>query len=116
MEVEQAIEELLRPLAATVYSITSDNGREFANHRSIEKKLQATFYLAHPYAAWERGTNENTNGLVRQYFPKGSDFSKITEQVIQWVTARLNNCPRKRLSYRTPQRVFFKEQKIALTT
>jgi transposase, IS30 family len=114
--VEQAIEELLRPLAAKVKTITSDNGREFANHRSIEKKLKAYFYFAHPFAAWERGTNENTNGLVRQYFPKGSDFSKITEQDIKQVTARLNNRPRKRLNYRTPQRVFFKEQKIALTS
>jgi IS30 family transposase len=114
--VEQAIEELLLPVAGRVKTITSDNGREFANHQSIEKKLQATFYFAHPFAAWERGTNENTNGLVRQYFPKGSDFSKITESDIQRVTARLNNRPRKRLNYRTPQRVFFKEQKIALTT
>jgi IS30 family transposase len=116
LEVEQAIAELLCPLAAKVKTITSDNGREFANHQSIEKKLQATFYFAHPFAAWERGTNENTNGLVRQYFPKGSDFSKITDSDIQWVTTRLNNRPRKTLSYRTPQRVFFKEQKIALTT
>lgn len=114
--VEHAIEELLRPLAAQVKTITSDNGREFANHQSVEKKLKATFYFAHPFAAWERGTNENTNGVVRQYFPKGSDFSKITDSDIQWVTARLNNRPRKRLNYRTPQRVFFKEQKIALTT
>jgi IS30 family transposase len=114
--VEQAIEELLRPLAAKVKTITSDNGREFASHRSVEKKLKACFYFAHPFAAWERGTNENTNGLVRQYFPEGSDFSKITEQDIKQVTARLNNRPRKRLNYRTPQRVFFKEQKIALTS
>jgi IS30 family transposase len=116
LAVEQAIEELLRPLAAKVKTITSDNGREFANHQSVEKKLKAYFYFAHPFAAWERGTNENTNGLVRQYFPKGSDFSKITEQDIQQAMARLNNRPRKRLNYRTPQRVFFKEQKIALTT
>jgi IS30 family transposase len=114
--VERAIAGLLCPLAEKVKTITSDNGREFANHQSVEKKLQATFYFAHPFAAWERGTNENTNGLVRQYFPKGSDFSKITEGDIQRVTARLNNRPRKRLNYRTPQRVFFKEQNIALTT
>ena len=114
--VEQAIEELLRPLAAKVYTITSDNGREFANHQSVAKKLKANFYFAHPFAAWERGTNENTNGLVRQYFPKGSDFSKITERDIQRATARLNNRPRKRLNYRTPQGVFFKEQRIALTS
>jgi IS30 family transposase len=114
--VERAIEELLRPLAAKVKTITSDNGREFANHQSIEKKLQASFYFAHPFAAWERGTNENTNGLVRQYFPKGSDFSKLTERDIQRAMIRLNNRPRKRLNYRTPRQVFFKEQKIALTT
>ena len=113
--VEQAIEELLRPVAGRVYTITSDNGREFANHQSVALKLKATFYFAHPFAAWERGTNENTNGLVRQYFPKGSDFSQITERDIQRVMTRLNNRPRKRLNYRTPQRVFFKEQKIALT-
>jgi IS30 family transposase len=87
--VERAIAELLCPIAAKVHTITSDNGREFANHQSVEKKLQAAFYFAHPFAPWERGTNENTNGLVRQYFPKGSDFSKITESDIQWVTARL---------------------------
>lgn len=114
--VEQAICELLRPIAAKVKTITSDNGREFAFHQSVEQKLKASFYFAHPFAAWERGTNENTNGLVRQYFPKGSDFSKITEGDIQRVTRRLNNRPRKRLSYRTPQWVFFKEQNIALTT
>jgi len=114
--IEHAIEELLYPLAEKVKTITSDNGREFANHQSVEKKLKATFYFAHPFAAWERGTNENTNGLVRQYFPKGSDFSKITEREIQQAIARLNNRPRKRLNYRTPQQVFFKEQKIALTT
>jgi IS30 family transposase len=116
LEVEQAICELLRPLAAKVLTITSDNGREFAKHQSIEKSLKAYFYFAHPFAAWERGTNENTNGLIRQYFPKGSDFSKITEQDIQRAMTLLNNRPRKRLNYRTPRRVFFKEQKIALTT
>ena len=114
--VEQSIYALLRPFAAKVHTITSDNGREFANHQSVEQKLQASFYFAHPFAAWERGTNENTNGLVRQYFPKGSDFSKITEQDIRRATARLNNRPRKGLNYRTLQQVFFKEQKIALTT
>ena len=114
--VGQAIGELLRPVAAKVYTITSDNGREFADHQRVARELGAAFYFAHPFAAWERGTNENTNGLVRQYFPKGSDFSKLTERAIQRVTTRLNNRPRKRLNYRTPQRVFFKEQKIALTS
>lgn len=114
--VGQAIAELLLPVAAKVKTITSDNGREFANHESVARELKARFYFAHPFAAWERGTNENTNGLVRQYFPKGSDFSKLTDSDIQRAMSRLNNRPRKRLNYRTPQRVFFKEQKIALTT
>jgi IS30 family transposase len=114
--VEQAIDELLRPLAAKVYTITSDNEREFANHQSVARKLKANFYFAPPFAAWERGTNENTNGLVGQYFPKGSDFSKITERDIRRVVVRLNNRPRKRLNYQTPQQVFFKEHIIALTT
>lgn len=116
LAVEQAICELLLPVAAHVKTITSDNGREFANHQSVEQKLKARFYFAHPFAAWERGTNENTNGLVRQYFPKGSDFSKLTERDIQRAMTRLNNRPRKRLNYQTPQRVFFKEHRIALTT
>jgi IS30 family transposase len=116
LAIGQAICELLSPLSAKVKTITSDNGREFAHHQSIEQELQARFYFAHPFAAWERGTNENTNGLVRQYFPKGSDFSHLTDSDIQRAMARLNNRPRKRLNYLTPLRVFFKEQKIALTT
>jgi IS30 family transposase len=114
--IEQAMSELLQPVADKVQTITSDNGREFAHHQAIATTLEADFYFAHPFSSWERGTNENTNGLVRQYFAKGSDFSKITEADIQKAMARLNNRPRKRLNYRTPQQVFFKEQKIALTT
>jgi IS30 family transposase len=112
--VEQAMRELLRPLAAKVHTITSDNGREFAHHQVIAAKLQANFYFAHPYSSWERGTNENTNGLVRQYFPKKSDFSKITDAEIARVMERLNHRPRKTLGYRTPNQVFFKDQPVAL--
>ena len=75
--VEHALEELLQPVQEKCHTITSDNGKEFANHQAIAAQLQAGFYFAHPYASWERGLNENTNGLVRQYFPKKSDFSKI---------------------------------------
>ncbi|MFN2483303.1 MAG: IS30 family transposase, partial [Pyrinomonadaceae bacterium] len=71
---------LLGGLGAGVHTITSDNGREFAYHERIAAGLRAKFYFAHPYASWERGLNENTNGLVRQYFPKKSDFSKITDR------------------------------------
>jgi IS30 family transposase len=104
----------LAPL--TVKTITSDNGREFAHHQRIAQQLKADFYFAHPYSSWERGLNENTNGLVRQYFPKKSDFSKITDRQINKVVERLNNRPRKTLGYRTPNEVFFKQPLVALTT
>lgn len=112
--VGQAIREQLQPLV--VKTITSDNGREFAQHQRIARHLKADFYFAHPYASWERGLNENTNGLVRQYFPKKSDFSKITDRQIKKVVERLNNRPRKTLGYKTPNEVFFKQPLVALTT
>jgi IS30 family transposase len=99
-----------------VKTITSDNGREFAHHQRIAQQLKADFYFAHPYSSWERGLNENTNGLVRQYFPKKSDFSKITGRQLKKVVERLNNRPRKTLGYKTPNEVFFKLPLVALTT
>jgi IS30 family transposase len=114
--VEQALIELLQPVQEKCHTITSDNGKEFANHQAIAKSLRAGFYFAHPYASWERGLNENTNGLVRQYFPKKSDFSKITDLDLQRAMDRLNNRPRKALGYKTPNQVFFKQKPIALTT
>ena len=106
--------ELLGPLAAKVHTITVDNGKEFCEHEQIAKQLQARIYFAHPYASWERGLNENTNGLVRQYFPKKYDFSQITNEALQRVEDLLNNRPRKTLGYRTPNEVFFKQQSVAL--
>ncbi len=100
----------------TVKTITSDNGREFAHHQQIGQQLSADFYFAHPYHSWERGLNENTNGLVRQYFPKKSEFSKITDRQITKVEERLNHRPRKTLGYKTPNEVFFKLPLVALTT
>ena len=85
---------------------TFDNGKEFANHQNIAHQLQADVFFAHPYAAWERGTNENTNGLIRQYFPKGSDFSAITGAQILFVKERLNHRPRKCLDFQPPTMVF----------
>jgi IS30 family transposase len=107
---------LLGAVGARVHTITSDNGREFASHERIAAGLGAKFYFAHPYASWERGLNENTNGLVRQYFPKKSDFSKITDRQIKKVVERLNNRPRKTLGYKTPNEVFFKRPLVALQT
>ena len=112
--VTRAMTARLQPL--TVHTITSDNGREFAGHQRIAQQLSTAFYFAHPYHSWERGLNENTNGLVRQYFPKKSDFSKITERQINRVEERLNNRPRKTLGYKTPNEVFFKLPLVALTT
>lgn len=106
--VSQAMIGLLKPFRNKVHTITSDNGKEFAGHEEIAKKLRADFYFAHPYASWERGTNENTNGLIRQYFPKERDFTTITQQEIDTAMERLNNRPRKRLGYLTPNQVFFK--------
>lgn len=106
-EVRDAIVTLLESLAEQVYTITSDNGKEFARHENIAKTLNAGFYFAHPYASWERGLNENTNGLIRQYFPKGYDFSSISRQEIQAVMDKLNNRPRKCLGMNTPNQVFF---------
>src|ERR687887_166153 len=91
-------------------------GREFAYHERIASGLGAKFYFAHPYSSRERGLNENTNGLVRQYFPKKSDFSKITDRRIEEVVERLNNRPRKTLGYKTPNEVFFKQPLVALQT
>lgn len=113
-ELCEASIALLAPLAAKVHTITVDNGKEFCEHEAIAAALQTRIYFAHPYASWERGLNENTNGLVRQYFPKKYDFSQITEAELQRVEELLNNRPRKTLGYRTPNEVFFKQRSVAL--
>jgi len=105
---------LLAPLAARVHTITVDNGKEFCEHELIAAGLQARLYFAHPYSSWERGLNENTNGLVRQYFPKKYEFARISDQGLQQVEDLLNNRPRKTLGYRTPNEVFFKQRAVAL--
>ena len=113
-EMKDKTIELLAPLAARVHTITVDNGKEFCEHELIAAGLDARVYFAHPYASWERGLNENTNGLVRQYFPKKYVFARITDQDLQQVEDLLNNRPRKTLGYRTPNEVFFKQRFVAL--
>ncbi len=115
-EMRHTSVELLGPLAARVHTITVDNGKEFCEHEQIAAGLQARVYFAHSYASWERGLNENTNGLVRQYFPKKYEFARITNQDLQQVEDLLNNRPRKTLGYRTPNEVFFKQRSVALPT
>ncbi len=96
-----AIEALL-PYKDIIHTITADNGKEFARHKEIAKGLDAEFYFARPYHSWERGANENTNGLIRQYIPKGTDFSKLTYEMLAEIEWKLNHRPRKSLGYRTP--------------
>jgi len=113
-EMKENCIALLAPLAARVHTITVDNGKEFCEHELIATGLQARVYFAHPYASWERGLNENTNGLVRQYFPKKYEFARIKTKDLQQVEDLLNNRPRKTLGYRTPNEVFFKQRSVAL--
>ena len=103
--VSDAIINLLLPLSRQVITLSSDNGKEFADHKIIAQALDADFYFAHPYASWERGLNENTNGLIRQYFPKHINFTTITQKQIHQVMDILNNRPRKCLGIRTPNQV-----------
>lgn len=114
LEVKRNCIDLLAPWAAQVHTITVDNGKEFSDHKDIAAALQTEIYFAHPYASWERGLNENTNGLIRQYFPKKSDFTKLSHDEVQRVVARLNNRPRKTLNFKTPNEVFFQTTLVAL--
>lgn len=90
-----------------VFTITFDNGKEFANHEYIAEETGSKVYFAHPYSSWERGLNENTNGLIRQYFPKGSSFEWITKPDVIAVENALNSRPRKTLGYNTPDEISF---------
>ena len=113
-----AIQELT-PLKQIIKTITADNGKEFASHKTISKQLEVDIYFARPYHSWERGANENTNGLIRQYFTKGSSFDNISNQDVQWVQDTLNNRPRKKLGFLSPNEFFYinlSNQKVAFVT
>ncbi|SIO25193.1 IS30 family transposase [Nitrosomonas cryotolerans] len=105
--VTAAVTRLLRPHKGKCYTMTFDNGKEFAEHQTIAAELNADVYFAHPYHSWERGLNENSNGLLRQYFPKGMELVEATQEQVQWAVDRLNHRPRKVLGFRTPFEVFF---------
>ena len=105
-DVGSGIQRRLEADRHLVHTITADNGKEFAGHISLSKALDAKFYFARPYHSWERGLNEHTNGLVRQYFPKGTDFRSVTDAEVQAVEDLLNTRPRKALGFRTPEEVF----------
>lgn len=110
--VTGAIKKAFDPLPPKLkQSMTYDNGFEMANHRWLTQNTGATVYFAHPYSSWERGTNENTNGLIRRFFPKGTDFDKVSYSQLLDMQAMLNNRPRKVLGYRTPLEDFKKHFK-----
>lgn len=97
---------VLKPLSDRFKTLTLDNGLEFSAHERISKELEVKIYFAHPYTSWERGINENTNGLIRQYFPKGMDLNEVTQDQIQFVMDRLNNRPRKSRGNKSPNELF----------
>ena len=99
--------ETLMPFKGLLHTITSDNGKEFAEHKAIAKSLAVDYYFAHPYHSWERGANENMNGLIRQYLPKGTSFDSLDDNEIKRIRDKLNNRPRKKLGFLTPIEYFF---------
>lgn len=105
-KLKEAVIAVLGPIKERVHTLTYDNGKEFAEHEKMALALEAQVYFAHPYASWERGINENTNGLIRQYFPKGTDLRTVTPQQAQEVMDKLNNRPRKTRGGKTPNELF----------
>ena len=103
--VKQATLDLLKPIKDHTLTITSDNGKEFAYHEQMTKALDAKVYFADPYSSWQRGLNENTNGLLRQYWPKKTDFKKVSQKEVSSVLLQLNDRPRKKLNYQTPAKL-----------
>lgn len=112
--VKQATISLLENWKPYLFTITSDNGKEFAMHQEISKALEIDFYFANPYSPWERGANENLNGLIRQYIPKSTSFEEISAERIIEIQEKLNNRPRKRFNFETPNYMF--NQKVAFVT
>ena len=113
-QVKQAALELLGDWKPHLFTLTSDNGKEFAAHEAISEALEIDFFFAHPYHSWERGANENLNGLIRQYIPKATDFDQVTDAFVAQVQEALNNRPRKRFNFESPKYMF--NQKVALVT
>jgi IS30 family transposase len=102
------INKHMRPIADLVLTVTLDNGKEFTQHEKISDALNADVFFARPYHSWERGLNENINGLVRQYLPKRIPFDRISDHDLKYVEKKINNRPRKCLGYKTPFEVFSK--------
>ncbi|MFV5490641.1 IS30 family transposase [Acinetobacter sp. ASP199] len=112
--ISKATISLLAPLKDQLKTITADNGKEFSLHKHIAQELNLDWYFADPYSAWQRGSNENTNGLIRQYIRKGSDLNDYTDEYISEITERLNQRPRKRLGFKSPSQVLCQQHGVAL--
>ena len=104
--VTKALLSAMAPHRKKVHTLTYDNGKEFSSHQIIDSILGSEGYFAHPYSSWERGLNENTNGLIRQYFPKKTNFNHISEKQIRIVQDKLNNRPRRCLDRNTPNFIY----------
>lgn len=109
-----ALISAMKPYKDMISTVTFDNGKEFAQHERIADELGTDVYFAHPYSSWERGINENTNGLLRRYFPKGTDFMALSEEEIQTAVDKLNHRPRKTRGYKTPHELFTGQSEILL--
>ena len=105
-ELTKTVTRLLTGYIKHVHTITADNGTEFADHQTIAKLLKTSFFFTHPYAAWEKGLIENTNKLIRQYIPKGTNLNAVTEQQIKEIQYKINNRPRKNLNFYAPIEIF----------
>ena len=112
--VTAATTALLQPFKEAVLTITADNGKEFVYHEAMVEQLKCAVYFAAPYCSWQRGLNENTNGLLRQYWPKSTDFKKVSQSAVQSVIVKLNDRPRKKLNYKTPAKLMA-EHRAAMT-
>lgn len=108
--VSEAVISSLRKLDGAAFTITSDNGTEFTNHKIISETLGLDYYFAHPYASYERGSIENLNGLIRQYIPKGTDFSEVDDLSVKLIEDKLNSRPRKILGFLTPNQFITKHE------
>ena len=109
LEMKNAVVGAFEHYSDIVKTMTLDNGTEFALHDQIEEELKTQVYFAHPYSPWERGLNENTNGLIRKFYPKGTDFSEVTNNDLLQVQNLINNRPRKSLNYKTPKEVLYQD-------
>ena len=107
----RALKDYEKTFSVKILTITSDNGKEFACHAEIAKAMKADYYFANPYHSWERGANENMNGLIRQYLPKKESFKGISPHRVRWIQDKLNNRPRKRLDFLTPLEYIYMQVK-----